>query len=311
MAPADPQPPIPKKKPKILLCHDDSYVPQYHYNSSSSSSSEEEDLNMFKKTLKREEIRLDTDLRPLETERDLISTGRTGLSARSPPDPQPEKQLARLTTSDLAASLQKSKSCLFGLYLRYVCWPGFTLYRALVLIVLADAAAFLSAVVYAVPLFLDSGPVMTTRLCLDFVQIVVLVVLVKLETAMLYKHAYRQWSKAIYILRITSLLILGLQSAFWTEIGGKDYEGPNVLWINSMFQVLAPVGLIYQLSSIWVHLSVLYWSQVMLTKQRTLIIIKNLLPKPNQVTLKIVPNNSEGLACQRGHKASAYERNQR
>jgi len=45
----------------------------------------------------------------------------------------------------------------------------------------------------------------------------------------------------------------------------------------------------FQVPAVWVNLSVMYWARVMVTKQRTLIILKNLMPTDVQqpVPLKL------------------------
>lgn len=304
-----------RQKQKIQLSQDESYAPQYHYRSSSSSEEEELmiEVDQFKKTIKMEEIRLDTEFPRLETDRDLLTTARAtpAASAREVKPQPPLSSRSQLETQTLNAELSKSKSCMFGLYLRYIGWPAFSLYTAMVLITIGDALSFVSAALYLVPLFLDSGATASARLCFSFLQVAVYATLTRIEMVMLQTHAYRRWAKAAYVLRVVSIILLALQASWWTEIGGKELESETVIRINRMFWTGAALGFSYQLSSLWVHLSVIYWSRVMRTKQRTLIVIKNMLPKPNQVSLKITTLKSDGLDCPRGHKPSSYERTQR
>ena len=113
-----------------------------------------------------EEIRLDTEFPRLETDRDLLSTARatSAPSARQLETPSS----ARSDQQPLPPELAQSKSCLFGIYLRYIGWPAFSLHTALVLITISDCISFVCACVYLVPLFLDSGATASARLCFCF-----------------------------------------------------------------------------------------------------------------------------------------------
>ena len=74
------------------------------------------------------------------------------------------KEYERQSNIELQLLLRKRKKCTFGLYLRYIIWQQFSLFKALCVLVVLDSVSLVFESVVFVPIFFDSGDRLTPRL---------------------------------------------------------------------------------------------------------------------------------------------------
>lgn len=79
---------------------------------------------------------------------------------------------------------------------------------------------------------------------------------------MLWSHSYRGLSLVCYILRLLVILALLLQIFFYAKLPDDTLLGI----VNDIYPYIWAAMVVYCGASIWVHMSVLYWSRVMVTK---------------------------------------------
>ena len=79
---------------------------------------------------------------------------------------------------------------------------------------------------------------------------------------MMIAHAYKSLGLVCYILRLLVMFSLVLQICFYASVP----ESSMLEIANRAYPLAWSFQIIYSLMAIWVHLSVLYWSRVMVTK---------------------------------------------
>ena len=98
--------------------------------------------------------------------------------------------------------------------------------------------------------------------------------LVKLSLSMMIMNSYRSLSIACHILRIFTILTAVAQMVLWRP----DVSQEIVFFrVNMLFPFMFVCQLAYQSLAVWLSISIMYWSTVMVTKQRTLIVMHNLM----------------------------------
>lgn len=107
---------------------------------------------------------------------------------------------------------------MFGLYLRYLFCPRFTLYRALKFFLVLDIISLLFTTVYLIPVFIASGRTLNARLISCMIQLVIQIALIYSTFRMLITNTFKIYTLVCYILRLVLTVDIMIEMGVYTII---------------------------------------------------------------------------------------------
>lgn len=150
----------------------------------------------------------------------------------------------------------------------------------MILFTTLDLCSVLFNSLYLVPIVLVSGRSLTDRLALCICQILFQAILIKLTLSMMVTHAYSKLAVASHLLRFLVIVTMVCQVVFWRPDVPQDIL---LSFLNVLFPAVVAVELLYQFFAVWVCMSVIYWTKLMVTKRRIRIVLNNLVYSNRQV----------------------------
>ena len=161
------------------------------------------------------------------------------------------------------------------------------MHRSLILLLTLDSIALVFDSLHFIPLFVNSGRTINIQLGVKIAQLAIKTVIIKLSVTMLLYNSYRIASLICYIMRLLVVCLSVTEVCVYQSINDTFLSQTNLL-----FLYLITPFMVYNMIGSWINLSVFYWAEVMITKNRTLVVLKNLLPTDSNVPkLKVRVHN--------------------